>query len=168
MNGFVCSVCGAHHDEMPLCFLSPEPIYVATLSEAEREERVMLSSDQCVLDGKHFFILGNLDVPIVGRNETVRWSVWSSLSQTNFERAHSLWETVGRESEPPYFGWLCNAIPGYERTLSLKLLVHTQAVGARPLIEVQEQDHPLYRDYAQGITWARACELSHAALPRHN
>jgi hypothetical protein len=168
MAGFACSVCGAHHAELPLCFISPEPIYVGGLSESEREERVLLSSDQCVLDDEHFFILGNLDVPIIGRREALRWSVWSTLSKANFERAHSLWETAGRESEPPYFGWLSSAIPGYESTVNLKLRVHTQPVGTRPLLEVQEQDHRLYRDCVQGITWARACELSHAAWAPEN
>ena len=88
----------------------------------------------------------------------------SSLSKTNFERMSDLWESTGRESEPPYVGWLSTAIPGYERTVSLKLLVHTQPVGTRPLIQVQEQEHPLYRDQVEGISWARACELSHAAV----
>jgi hypothetical protein len=163
MAGFTCSVCGAHHEEMPLCFISPEPLHIAPLGKRERAARVLLSSDQCVVDGKHFFILGNLDVPILGRSETLRWTVWSTLSKTNFERALSLWETAGRESEPPYFGWLSSAIPGYEHTINLKLYVRTQPVGIRPLLEVMEQDHPLYRDCAGGITWEKACELSHAA-----
>jgi hypothetical protein len=87
----------------------------------------------------------------------------SSLSKTNFERMSDLWESTGRESEPPYFGWLSTAVPGYERTVCLKLLVQTQPVGTRPLIQVQDQEHPLYRDQLEGISWERACELSHAA-----
>jgi hypothetical protein len=96
--------------------------------------------------------------------EVFRWSLWSSLSQKNFERATDLWETPGRETEPPYFGWLNTAIPGYPSTLSLKLLVHTQPVGVRPLIEVVEQDHPLYEEQARGISWERANLLSRTAM----
>jgi hypothetical protein len=162
---FTCTTCGKHHEELPLCFLAAVPAQLSVVPEAERAKRVLLSSDQCVIDGQHFFILANLDLRIVGRAETFRWSVWSSLSKKNFERSADLWETPGRESEPPYFGWLSTAIPGYEQTVGLKVLVHTQPVGMRPVIEVIEQDHPLYRDYAGGVPWARACELSHAADP---
>jgi hypothetical protein len=161
---FTCASCGQYHDELPLCFLAPAPAQVAVVAEAERARRVLLSSDQCIIDEEYFFILGNLDLPIVDREEMFRWSVWSSLSRKNFERASDLWETAGRESEPPYFGWLSTAIPGYERTVGLKVVVHTKPVGTRPAIEVIEQDHLLYRDFVDGISWARACELSHAAL----
>ena len=148
---------------MPLCFIAPAPVYVGGIPETEWPKRVALSSDQCVIDGEHFFILGNLDIPIIGRDDPFRWSVWSSLSQKSFDRASELWDSIGRESEEPYFGWLSTNIPGYEPTLNLKLRVHTQPLGIRPLIEVAEQDHVLSRDQATGITWERACELSHAA-----
>jgi hypothetical protein len=165
MVGFTCGCCGAFHEELPLCFLDPSPVYADQVDEAERPRRVRLSSDQCIVDDEHFFILGNLDVPILGRSESVRWSVWSTLSQKNFERACDLWETAGREAEPPYFGWLSSPVPGYDDTINLKLSVHTLPVGTRPRLEVLEQDHPLYRDHVHGVTWERACELSHAAMP---
>lgn len=163
MPGFTCSVCGAFHEELPLCFIATMPVTAACISEAEWEKRVSLSSDQCIVDGSHFFILGNLDIPIVGRDDTLRWTLWSSLSKANFDRVCELWEASGREAEPPYFGWLNTAVPGYEDTLNLKLHVHTQPFGIRPLIEVEEQDHALYRDQVKGISWERACALSHAA-----
>jgi hypothetical protein len=164
VRGFTCSVCGAHHDdELPLCFISPAPVHVENVAPEQRGRRVLLSSDQCVIDDKHFFILGNLDVPIVGRNESLRWSVWSSLSKEHFDRTHELWNTPGRENEPPYFGWLSSSIPGYADTVNVKVFVHAQQVGTRPLLQVLEQDHPLYRDHVNGISWTRACELSHAA-----
>jgi hypothetical protein len=149
---------------MPLCFIAPAPAQTAIVPEADWPKRIQLSSDQCVIDGEHFFILGNLDLPIVGREEIVRWSLWSSLSRANFERACDLWETEGRESQDPYFGWLSTAIPGYEQTVGLKVNVHTQPVGVRPHIRVLAQEHPLHRDQVEGISWERACELSHAAL----
>ena len=120
-------------------------------------------SDQCILDGKHFFILGNLDVPVRGSEDMLRWSVWSTLSEANFKRAADLWETAGRESEPPYSGWLSNQIPGYPSTINIKALVHTQPVGVRPQIKVVEEDHPLATDQENGIDPARLDELIHVA-----
>lgn len=126
---------------MPLCFVAPAPLLVDGIHENEREKRVLLSTDQ------------------------VHGRLWSSLSQANFARTCDLWETAGREREPPYFGWLSTALPGYPETVSPKLIVRTQPVGMRPRIEVQPQEHPLYRDQLEGIPWDRACELSHAAFP---
>jgi hypothetical protein len=136
---------------------------VFQLSEGQRRRRVEAGSDQCILDGKHFFILGNLDVPLRGSEEVLRWSVWSTLSEANFKRASELWEAAGREAEPPYFGWLSNQIPGYASTINIKALVHTQPVGVRPQIKVIEDDHPVATDQASGISRERFDELIHAA-----
>ena len=98
--------------------------------------------------------------------EHLRWTVWSSLSQSNFERASELWQTVGRESEPPYFGWLSNQIPGYPTSVNIKAMVRTGPVGIRPKLIVIEEGHPLARDQDQGVSEERAEELIHAALHR--
>lgn len=163
MTGYDCVCCGKHHDELPTCFLIPLPLPVFQIPEAERARRVEISSDLCVLDGEHFFILGNVEVRVRESQDAVRWTVWASLGKASFARALELWDTRGREDEPPYFGWLCNDLPGYESTLNLKTHVHTQAVGTRPLIEV-EPEHQLGLDQRDGITRARFDELIHAAV----
>jgi hypothetical protein len=164
MTGYFCSACGSFHPERPTCWNFDLPVVVAALSETEREQRVDMSSDQCILDGEHFFILGNLDVPIKNSSESLVWSAWSTLSKKNFERASELWEAAGRESEPPYFGWLSNQIPGYPDSVNIKALVHTQPVGIRPRIEVIEEDHPLREEQHSGISAARADAIIHAAM----
>jgi hypothetical protein len=162
--GYKCRCCGIEHEERPTCFIADLPAVLADLSDEELAARVSRGSDQCILDDEHFFILGNLDVPILGSEEGMRWSVWTTLSRTNFERASDLWTTAGRESEPPYFGWLSNQIPGYPPSLNIKTVVHTQPVGIRPKIEVTEPGHPLEFDQKNGIPEERAAELIHAAL----
>lgn len=159
-----CNSCGKLHAERPTCFISEWPTVVQHLSDIELARRTERSSDQCILDGKHFFILANLDVPIAGTTESLRWTVWSTLSEANFDRASDLWTTPGRESEPPYFGWLSNQIPGYVNTVNIRVRVHTQAVGIRPQLEVIEDAHPLVVDQAQGVTLVRADDLIHSAL----
>jgi hypothetical protein len=163
MPGYECVRCGSHHDALPNCFLIPLPLPVHQVPERDRPGRVEASSDLCALDGEHFFILGNLDVKVRDSSDFVRWTVWTSLSKSNFARAMELWDTPGREAEPPYFGWLCNLIPGYEPTLNLKTHVHTQAVGVRSLIEV-EPLHQLGLEQQDGITRERYDELVHAAV----
>jgi len=139
------------------------PTVVSKLSNAERDRRVVISSDQCILDDEYFFILGTLDLPIQGSDEFLRWIAWSTLSRTSFERADELWNIDGRESEPPYFGWLRNQIPGFPDSLHIKVRVHTQPLGCRPMFEVVEDGHPIGDAQRRGITSEKADELIHVA-----
>lgn len=164
MSSYRCRVCGEVHDGLPLHYGAAAPAVYYSVPEAERAERVLLSSDQCVVDDEHFFIVGNIDIPIIGRDELFSWDVWVSLSQANFTRAYQLWSTPGRESEPPYFGWLCTALPGYPDTLHLKTHVHTRAVGRRPFVELEPTDHPLAVEQRTGITWDRVQEIAELVL----
>lgn len=161
---YQCACCGQWHEERPTCFGAPLPAAVAQLTEQQRASRVQLSSDQCVLDDEHFFILGNLDLSVRRSDEVIRWAVWSTVSRANFERASELWSTEGREVEQPYFGYLSNSIPGYPGTINIKLMVHTQPIGIRPVLQVIDEDHALRHDQDSGISAQRADELIHVAL----
>jgi hypothetical protein len=88
------------------------------------------------------------------------------LSKENFKRTVELWGTDGRESEPPYFGWLSTRLPLYPETLSLKTNVRTRPVGQRPFIELEPTDHPLAVEQRNGITMARVREIAAALLHR--
>jgi hypothetical protein len=164
-TGYRCRVCGEFHTELPLHYGAAAPAVYYSIPEPERAERAVLSSDMCVIDDEHFFIVGNIDIPIVGHTEHFSWDVWVSLSRANFTRAYKLWTKPGRESEPPYFGWLSTQLPGYPDTLSLKTHVHTRAVGRRPFVELEPTDHPLAVEQRTGITWERVQEL--AELVQH-
>lgn len=139
---------------------------VSSLSDQERAARVEQSSDQLLLDNQHFFILGNVDLNVHGSEEFLRWTVWTTLSADNFRRSVELWHSSGRESEPPYFGWLANQIHGYESERPLKTLVHTGPVGIRPRIELIDDGDRLTHDQKNGISPQRADELIHFALGR--
>lgn len=144
-----------------MCWKFDVPAIIADFTPEEMEQRVVLGEEQCVVDDEHFFILANLDIPIQGSIESLRWTVWGSLSKKNFERASDLWESRGREREPAYFSWLSNQIPGYSASINIKALVHTLEVGVRPRIEVIEEGHALTHDQRDGITPERADELIH-------
>jgi hypothetical protein len=164
MSGFVCQTCGEYHPDLPLCFGAAAPALWFQIPEEQREARALLSSDQCIIDDEHFFILGRLALPIVGTNENFVWLVWVSLSESNFDRASALWHVEGRESEPPYFGWLQSALPYASSTLALATNVHTAPLGERPFIELQPSDHPLFREQNEGITWARVQQIAEESI----
>ena len=87
-----------------------------------------------------------------------------SLSEASFKRALAAWEQPGRESKPPYFGWLSSELPGYPSTLNLKTLVHTHPPGERPTVELEPTDHPLAREQRTGISLARVREIGEAVV----
>ncbi|MEV0104776.1 DUF2199 domain-containing protein [Nocardia sp. NPDC050799] len=125
----------------------------------------MLSSDQCVIRAQHYFVKGLIEIPVIGSDEVFSWAVWVSLSSDNFSRAADLWDTVGRETEKPYFGWLTTDLSVYSpTTLNLKTRVHTRPVGERPFVELEPTDHPLAIEQRTGITRDRVREIAETLL----
>ena len=167
MHGFHCTTCGEFHEELPLTLGSPAPAAWYAVPENEREERTALSSDQCIVDGEHFFLLGRLELPIVSQQEPFTWLTWVSVSESNFDRASELWHVEGRESEPDYFAWVQSALPYGESTLNLRAALRTQPLGERPLVVLEPTEHPLALEQQFGITYARVQELVESALHGH-
>ncbi len=167
MPTYKCHACGQVHEGPPRSYGAEAPALWYTLSEDERRHRGILSSDQCIIDHQHFFIVGNIEIPILDSRDVFIWSVWVSLSQDNFALAELLWKKRGRESEPPYFGWLSTQLPVYPDTLNLKTLVHTRPVGQRPLIELEPTEHPLAIEQRDGITMSRVQEFAEIILHGH-
>jgi hypothetical protein len=107
----------------------------------------------------HFFISGLVEIPILD-DGVFAWGIWVSLSRASFERSCELWQDPKRVSEPTYFGWFCNSLPGYPETLHLKTAVHSREVGVRPYIELEATDHPLAVEQGNGITMARVRQIA--------
>jgi hypothetical protein len=166
MQQYKCRTCENLHEGPPLVYGADAPELWYLLPEEERDSRALLSTDQCIIDDKYFFIRGRLEIPVLNRDEIFSWLVWVSLSTQNFARASKLWEKKGREKEPAYFGWLSTSLPVYPETLSLKTNVHTRPVGMRPFIELESTTHPLSVEQREGITWERVQDIAEKIL--HN
>jgi hypothetical protein len=165
---YLCRTCGEEHPGPPLVYGPDAPDPYLALSPDDRRQHAELSPELCVIrrEGEtHFFVRGRLEIPLRGRDETFAWLVWVSLSEASFTRMSEVWEQAGRESEPPYFGWLCTSLPGYAPpTLHLKTHVHTRPVGERPLIELEPTEHPLAVEQREGIPWERVLEIAGSVL----
>lgn len=163
---YICSCCDERHPGPPVSYFFPAPDYYYSVPEAERSARCDLQSDTCVIDGEHFFILGNVEIPLLDAEGHFAWTTWSSLSRESFKRATDLWTTPGRESEPPYFGWFSTSLPHalYEETVNLKVHVHTGPVGSKPTFELEPTDHRLAIEQRTGITMARVREIAEFML----
>lgn len=161
--GFRCSCCGAHHPELPMNYTTEAPaVWDPAFATADD---CLLSSDQCVIRAQHYFVKGLIEIPVLDSDEIFSWAVWVSLSSENFSRATELWNTIGRETERPYFGWLTTDLPVYSpTTLELKTRVHTRPVGERPFVELEPTGHPLAVEQRTGITRDRVREIAEAML----
>ena len=160
---WTCNVCGAEHRDLPMCFGIEAP-WRALVPESEFDKRVELNADQCVVDGNTFFVRGHIEIPILGRSETVAFSVWSSLSEKSFIHMCERWHDADRGSDAPYFGWLCSPIHVYPSTIHLKLSVQSQPPGFVPLFTVESSDHPLSQDQHNGITIEQWNRMAHELL----
>lgn len=148
---FKCSCCDDWHDGIPdLAFTAP--YYYDDLTEEQKQTIAKKSDDVCVINGEDFFIRGIVLIPIVGQEANFGLGAWVSLSKTNFERYLELFNERDAPSEPPYFGWFSNQVPGYPETLSLKTEVHLQPYPDRPHIVLEPTDHPLSVHQHAGIT----------------
>lgn len=136
------------------------PLQYLLVPEHEREERVKLSSDTCVIDDKWFFVRGSLEVPVHDHEEPFSWGVWCSLSQDNFRRYGELFNQVDRIPGESFFGWLYSAVPGYPDTHQLKTMVRIRSWPTRPFVELEPTDHPLAVEQRHGITYERAREIA--------
>jgi hypothetical protein len=157
-----CATCGKTHDDLPdQSFRFPDPYF--GVPDAERAARIKATSDTCSIDDKEFFIRGVILLPIHGKSEQFGLGVWVSQKRENFLTYLDNYESA---DIGPFFGWLSNSISFYNPdTFALKTKAHFQGARSRPLIEVAPSEHPLYRDYSEGITLDRAWEIVHFEAP---
>jgi hypothetical protein len=117
----------------------------------QKRPETFLSEDYCAIDNENFFVRGVIHLPIVGTSETFRWGAWGSLSRGNFEKLLEADDDPKRVELPPMFSWLSTKIPEYPDTLNLKMQVHVQEPGSRPIFELDCCDHPLAQQFHHGI-----------------
>ena len=166
---WVCGCCNKEFDGLPLDMAFEAPHHWLALTEEERQQHGRINTDVCMIDaeeGQQIFVRGCLEIPIIGQEEPFVWGVWTSVSQKSFARIEALWSSPVPEDEPPLFGWLCNNIPNYPKSLQLQTNLHLRDEGLRPTIELLASEHPLFFEQRDGITLRQVEEIA-AAFSRH-
>ena len=72
-----CTTCGEVHEGLPDIGMG-EPDYYWSVPEDERDQRVKLTSDTCVIDDGDFFIRRVLEIPVIDYPQTFGFGVWVS------------------------------------------------------------------------------------------
>lgn len=154
---YLCSTCGREHHEIPLSFAADFPDPYANLSRDDRENRALISSDQCIIDKDQFYLRGCIELPIAGSEEVFLWGVWARIHEKDFDEIHENWNSAGRESRiGPFKGRLANSLSIYPQTLGMKLEIHIQPVGERPLFLLEEPGHLLTQEQQNGLSREKA------------
>lgn len=159
MPGFHCHTCGEWHDELPLDVGFDEPLHVDELTAEERARSVTGAGDFRTLtndEGVHYFIHGVIEIPVTDLDDSFCYGVWASLSHASYEAALAAYRADTEAG--PFFGWLCNSIPGYPDTLTLKTNVRLRP-KRKPAIILEAGDHPLAVEQHRGISRERVLEI---------
>ena len=158
---FRCSCCGEVHDALPTAFSAKYPDPYADRSPEARELHAEIGTDQCIINGEEFYILGCLEIPIHGTEDVFSWGVWARINEPAFDEISDYWETEGRETMiGPYCGRLANTISVYPDTLNLLLNVRISPAGSRPQFVLREADHLLSREQRTGMSREQAEEYA--------
>ncbi len=140
-------------------FGATAPLSYFAVPEEERGTRCDLGSDDCVIDGKFFFVRGCIEIPVHGEDEPFSWGAWVSLSEANFHQWIACFGSKKRSHIGPFFGWLNAYFSVYPDTTGLKTQVYLRDDGIRPYIELELTDHPLAVEQHNGISVARVAEI---------
>lgn len=153
---FTCHSCGEEHrGPFDLAVGAPDNWEGPREPEqngALRMDGDFLSADFCVIGGEHFYLRGLLEIPVKGLTETFAFGGWSTLSRMNFEVYLDHFDDRGGCELGPWTGWLGNSYKPYPDSFNEPCWVYPQATGLRPLILLENLDHPLTQAQEHGIT----------------
>jgi len=166
-ESYTCSICGQNHDGAPMSWGPDAPDMWAAMVPDEREKRGELGTDQCVIDEKHYFIRGRIEISVTDIVDLFAWLVWIEVDVGDFLTMSELWTVVGRENKSlPYDGHLANELSIYEHpTLGLVVRLCTRPVGDRPFVEITD-DHELRNEQRNGISPHRVRQIADRLLHR--
>jgi hypothetical protein len=154
---YICTKCGNEHDDWPaLAFSSPAAYHA--LSKRDKKKIAQLSDDFCVIrnpDQTDRFIRATLTLKVVDHCNGLDYGIWVSLSEKSYQDYSDNFNNPNHQVG--YFGWLNSNIPDYHFSKPVPTNVLTRTGGQRPEIVLHDTfDHPLVRDYFDGITKTEA------------
>lgn len=160
---FLCKSCDKIHEGVPT-FGFDSPAIAQWIPEHERESRVELGTDDCVVDGERFLVRGCLEIPVVGEQEPFVWGVWVDISQRDFDQWASAFHLEKRDHIGPFAGYLGSRLPCYPDTFNHHVVMHLRDKGTRPYIEVSRSEHPLHIEQCGGVSQERLAEIYEAVV----
>jgi hypothetical protein len=127
---------------------SPDPAPNAALTlDAD-----FLSDDFCVIDGKYFLVRCVLEIPVHGLDTSFGFGCWGTLSRANFEAYVDQFDSGNYQGAGPWSSWLCNQFYTYIGTEPVACWMFPQLERQRPVLRIQDDEHPLAIAQGDGVT----------------
>jgi hypothetical protein len=161
---FICQTCGKEHSGLPLDIGFKRPADYFEVPEHERDTRCELTSDWCIIDGRHYFLRGCLFIPVRDSGDDFVWGMWAEVSQQTFERYRELRDSDGSQ-EPSHAGTFCGEPRGYAGLDRHPLSVQFGPADKRPRFTLKPSDHLMYNEQQAGITQHRVHEILQMMFP---
>lgn len=160
---FRCKCCDEIHEGIPTIGFD-SPAIAQWVPEDQREKRVDLGSDDCVVDGERFLVRGCIEIPVDGEEEPFIWGAWVDLSKRDFDEWAQSFHLEQRKHIGPLAGYLGSRLPCYPDTFNHHVVMHLRDKGTRPYIEVSKSAHPLHIEQCNGISQERLVEIYQAVI----
>ena len=129
----------------------PHPIELEPNS-AIRFDGDFLSEDFCILEGKHFFVRCVLEIPVHGLADKFGYGCWGSLKEENFDLYLDHFDDGTIPEGAPFWSWLCNSLKPFGIKEPLGCLMFPQLDQQRPVLIVDDLDHPVAKAQENGIS----------------
>ena len=137
-NGFVCSICGQHHEGHTTDWAYKLPDEVWAIPEQERAEQARFNDDLCQW-GERYFIRCLLAVPFAEMDGEFGWGAWAEVEWPTFERYLELYDTDGN-AEPIKLGKLANDLRPYADSLGTDIHIQFRDSTKRPSLFLLPED----------------------------
>jgi hypothetical protein len=111
-----------------------------------------LSEDFCILGGEHFLVRCVLEIPVHGIAQKFSFGVWGSLSREHFEQYLEAFDSGDCGGMGPWWCWLCNTLKPHALERPLGCWMYPQLGRQRPVLKVDQADHPLAVAQVEGIS----------------
>lgn len=136
------------------------PLAWHEIAEDERVHRSVLDAECCVIDDCFHFLRACIELPVCGTDEHFVWGVWVAVGERSY-LAWSAWRASSSISSvpDPFLGWMDTRLAPYPDTKFLKVRVRVRTDGELPLLELENDEHPLARECRDGISGERMAEL---------
>ena len=153
---YECSQCEIEHRGMfDLACHTPDHWQGDKTRESNAALRLdadFLSEDFCVIGGEHFFVRCVFEVPVIGSAEKFGYGVWSTLSRANFEKYVAGFDKDRPDDLGPWWGWFANNLKTWPDTRDTGCWVHPQLDRQRPVIVLDDPNHPLSIAQDEGMS----------------
>ena len=149
---YTCNRCGKEHEGRPAIAFD-SPFHYRELSDDEKHSIATLTGDFCVIkydDQTDRFIRTIIHQKVNDDCETLDYGIWVSLSEESYMDYYDNYDN--EKHEATYFGYICNMLPGYEDTLSIRANVVLRGkIRPEVIPHDDQQNNNFVKDYYTGI-----------------